>query len=73
VEPAATSAPRECAAAVFQRVKPFAKRVIVDVAQLCQPLWAFPWLNDYDTAKEFFRGKVNKWDADQWLVCDQLF
>jgi hypothetical protein len=51
---AATSAPRECAAVVL----PFAKRVIVDVGQLCKPLWAFPWLKDFDTAKEFFKDKV---------------
>jgi len=67
--PAATSAMRECAAAILQRVKPSQKHVIVDVAQLCQPLWAFPWLNSFAEAQDFFKHKVNKWDADQWLVC----
>jgi hypothetical protein len=41
--------------------------------QLCQPMWAFPWLNTFDEAKDFFKSKVNKWDADQWLVCNELF
>ena len=36
---------RESAASyVFQRVKPSAKTVIMDVAELCQPLWAIPYL-----------------------------
>ena len=29
---------------VFQLVKPSAKTLIMDVAELCQPLWAIPYL-----------------------------
>jgi len=69
----ANSKRREFADAVFQRVKPTgAACVIVDVGQLCQPLWAFPWLRDVVGAKAFFRTKTNKWDADQWLVASKL-
>ena len=71
---AAASALRDCAGAILQRVKPKGeKHVIVEVGQLCQPLWAFPWLNSFAEAKDFFKHKVNKWDADQWLVCSYLY
>jgi hypothetical protein len=69
---AASAAPREFAQAVYQRVKPVDARVIVEVGQLCQPLWAFPWLRDVATAKKMFRTKINKWDAEQWLVASTI-
>jgi len=64
---------REFAQAVFQRVKPAAACCVVDVAQLCQPLWAFPWVRDVAGAKVLFRTKTNKWDAEQWLVASKLY
>jgi hypothetical protein len=64
---------REIAQAIFQRVKPTGKLVVVEVGQLCQPLWAFPWLESFDAAKSFFRSKANKWDANEWLVSSKLY
>jgi hypothetical protein len=50
------------------------KLAVLDIGALCQPLWAFPWLRDYDTAREFFsRPSYTKWDAEQWLVCPRLY
>jgi len=50
------------------------KLAVLEVGALCQPLWAFPWLRDYDTAHEFFsRPSYTKWDAEQWLVTPRLY
>ena len=50
------------------------KLVVFEVGALCQPLWAFPWLRDCDTAHEFFsRSSNSKWDVEQWLVCPRLY
>jgi hypothetical protein len=61
------------AAYVFQRVKASAKRQILDIGELCQPLWVLPFLRNVDGAKEFFDSKESKWSADQWLVCKKLY
>ena len=43
--------------AVLQRVKPVAacRASVVHVAQLCQHLWAFPWVREVAGAKVLFR------------------
>ena len=69
-------AARDCAKHVLKRMKPVGagNLAILEIGSLCQPLWAFPWLNDYDTARSFFsRATYSKWDADQWLVCTNLY
>jgi hypothetical protein len=67
------TAAREIAEAAFQRVKPLDACVFVDLGQLCQPLWTFPYLRDYARSRDFLKQQANKWDADQWLVCSQMF
>ena len=47
--------------------------MFVDLGQLCQPLWTFPYLRDFEGAKGFLKRQASKWDADQWLVCSQIF
>jgi hypothetical protein len=67
---------RDEAGAILQRVKPVGagKLQILELKELCQPLWTFPWLKNFDTAKAFFAsGRSTKWDADQWLVCPKLY
>ena len=64
---------REFAREVFQRVKPAAASCVVDVAQLCQPLWACPRMRDVAGAKFEFCTQTNKWDAVQWLVASKLY
>ena len=58
---------------VFQRVKPAPKLYILDLADLCQPLWAIPFLHNVATAKAFFAADDSKWSADQWLVVKKLY
>lgn len=60
---------------VFQRVavKPAGKCAIVDLAGLCQTLWAFPFLGDVDNAETFFNTEESKWSSRQWLICKKLF
>ena len=71
------NADRENAAkhAAFERVKPApgSKCVIVDLADLCQPLWAMPVLGPVAIAREFFCTNTSKWSANQWLVCAMLY
>jgi hypothetical protein len=65
---------RESAAAIFQRVKPQDTLQILEIGELCQPLWAFPWFGDYATSREFFsRSDYTKWDAEQWLIASKLY
>ena len=68
-------AERDYAEDVLKRVRlKDGKLAVLDIGALCQPLWAFPWLRDYDTAREFFsRPSYTKWDAEQWLVCPRLY
>ena len=63
---------------VLQRVKPVGadggKDEILEIGELCQTLRAFPWLRDFNTAKEFFsHSSYNMWDAEEWLVCSNLY
>ena len=70
---AASVASREgVAKAVFERLQPTDACVVVDIAQLCQPLMTFPWIGSVAKAKDFFKHKVNKWEASEWLVCPKL-
>ena len=64
---------RSAAERVFKRVKLAAKREFVDVGDLCQPCYSFPYLGSVDTAKRFFKSEGSKWDAEQWLVCPKLY
>jgi hypothetical protein len=67
---------RDVADTVLRRVKPegAGKLTILEVGALCQPLWVFPWLRNYDAALEAFsRGSFTKWDAEQWLVATWLY
>jgi hypothetical protein len=64
---------REFARAVFQRVKPAASSCVVDVAQLCQLLWAFPRMRDVAGANVLSCTQTNKWDAVQSLEASKLF
>ena len=65
---------RETAAAyVFQRVKAAPKPVIVDLADLCQPLWTFPFLGSVTDAKTFFSGTSSKWSTNHWLIAPKLY
>lgn len=68
---------REDAKAIFQRVAPVGNLTILDAGSLCKPLWAaqwaFPVLGNTSAAQAFFRENVNKWDAEQWLVCSKLY
>ena len=69
----AASVREEWAKKVFQRVKPKAALVALDMGFLCQPLFAFPVLGNVQDAKAFFRAQLSKWDAEQWLVLSKLF
>jgi hypothetical protein len=83
VQPSVTGsgiAARDEADAVLQRLKraPGAggKLAILEVGTLCQPLWAFPWLGNYESARAqaaFSRSSFSKWDAEQWLVAKKLY
>ena len=73
---ASGNADRERVAAyVFQRVaaKASAKRKVLEVSQLCQPLWAIPFLLNVSSAREFFGENESKWAARQWLVVKKLY
>lgn len=63
---------RDAAKKVFQLVKLSAKRELVDVASLCQPLLAYPYLGDVASARAYLRGATSKWEAEKWLVCPKL-
>jgi hypothetical protein len=58
VQPSITAsgdATREGVAAyVFQRVKALAKREILDIGELCQPLWVLPFLRNVDGATRWY-------------------
>lgn len=67
---------RESAASyVFQRVvaKASAKRKALEVSQLCQPLWAIPFLHNVSGAQAFFAENDSKWAAREWLVVKKLY
>lgn len=63
----------EAASYVFQRMKPTAKLAILEVSQLCRPLWAIPFLGDVEAARTFFDENESKWCAKQWLVVKKLY
>ena len=67
---------REAAGAILQRVKVagVGRPEILDLAELCQPLWVHPWLGNMENAKAFFRNNnSSKWDDEQWTVCKSLY
>ena len=69
-------ADRETAASyVFRRValKASTRRSMVDLGELCQPLWAMPVLGSVGDAKAYFDAHDSKWSAGQWLVTTKLY
>jgi hypothetical protein len=62
---------------ILRRVKvaPVNSREIIDIARLCQPLLAFPYLRCFDDAKEYFkfRAAASMWDREEWFVCPKLY
>jgi hypothetical protein len=66
---------REVARYVLKRVSvgAAARLAILDLGELCQPLWAFPVVGKVADATTFFHTKETKWSAREWLVCNELY
>ena len=56
---------RDHAEQIFLRCKKSTRLEIMDIANLCEPLHAFPYLGSVAQSKEFFKKGLN-WAADEW-------